>query len=249
VNIYAYDERRDIALPGDAKATLDFCVDHFLALANQAIAERDRFFVALSGGTTPKAIFQSVTDPLHRKKVDWSKVFLFWSDERCVAPSHPDSNYRMAMEAGFEKVGVPQEHIFRMQGEKDVEEGALAYDELIRHTVPDQRFDLVMLGMGADGHTASLFPRTHALHAPGRWAVANYVPSLQVWRLTLTFDCINAARHPVLYVLGANKAATAAQVLTAPYDPDELPAQAIGHANHKALWILDEAAASQLDLS
>lgn len=244
--IYSFDERRDIAIPGDAKATLDFCVEHFIDLANQAIAQRGQFFVALSGGSTPKAIYQLLTDPLHRKRLNWQKIFLFWSDERCVPPYDPESNYRMAMDAGLERVGIPAQHIFRMQAEGDVDDGALVYEALIRNTVPDHCFDLIMLGMGEDGHTASLFPRTHGLHAPGRLVIANYISQKQVWRMSMTFDCINQARHPVLYVFGADKASKVKRVLSEPFEPIELPSQAIGTSDHKALWILDSGSGSLL---
>ncbi len=244
--ICAFDERRDIVIPGDAAATLNFSVDHFTSLAERAIAEKGRFAVALSGGSTPKAIYQQLTDPLHRRRINWQKVFLFWSDERAVPPYHPDSNYHMAMEAGFAKVGIPSSQIFRMQAEGDVEVGALTYEELIRKNLPDLKFDLVMLGMGEDGHTASLFPKTHGLHAPGRVAIANFIPKLEMWRLTLTFECINSAHHAVFYALGANKAAMVQKVLTGPFTPDELPAQAVGIPEQKALWILDSAAGALL---
>jgi 6-phosphogluconolactonase len=144
--IYAYDERRDLAIPGDFEATLNFGVDQFIALAEKAISERDRFLVALSGGSTPKAIYQELCDPLHRKRLNWQKIFLFWSDERAVPPYHPDSNYHMAMEAGFAKMGIPPQHIFRMQAEGNIEQGAVAYEELIRKNIPDLQFDLIMLG-------------------------------------------------------------------------------------------------------
>ncbi|MCE5316861.1 MAG: 6-phosphogluconolactonase [Parachlamydia sp.] len=246
--IYSYDDRRDIATPGDAKATLDFCVEHFIDIGNQAITQRGQFFVALSGGSTPKAIYQLLTDSLHRKSLNWQKIFLLWSDERCVPPYDPESNYRMAMDAGLERVGIPAQHIFRMQAEGNVDEGALAYEALIRSTVPDHCFDLIMLGMGEDGHTASLFPRTHGLHSPGRLVIANYIPQKQVWRMSMTFDCINQARHPVLYVFGAGKASMVKKVFTDSYEPDVLPVQAAGLPEHKALWILDKEAASLLSL-
>lgn len=240
--VFAFDDRRDIAVPGDEKATLEFSVEHFLSIGKQAIAERGRFAVALSGGSTPKAIYQRLAS----KEFDWQNIYLFWSDERCVPPYHPDSNYHMAMEAGFSKVGIPPQHIFRMQAEGDVEEGALHYEEQIRRSLPDLRFDLVMLGVGEDGHTASLFPKTHGLHAPERLAIANYVPQKQVWRMTLTYECINAARHIVFYAIGASKASIVKTVLTEPFDPDLLPAQKVGTPEHKALWIFDEAASALL---
>ena len=247
MTIYSFDDRRDLALPGENEATLLYAVEHFIKVAQEAIAKRGRFSVALSGGSTPKAIYQSLTDPLHNKRLDWQKILLFWSDERAVPPYHPDSNYHMAMEAGFAKMGIPPDHIFRMQAEGDIEEGALAYEETIKRILPDQRFDLIMLGMGDDGHVASLFPRTHGLHAPGRLAIANYVPQKETWRMTLTFACINSgAPHSPLCV-GPSKAEKVKEVLTGPYTPDDLPAQAVGLPGHTALWILDSSAASLLE--
>ena len=186
--IESFDERRDIVIPGDHKETIRFCIEHFLAIGNQAIADRGSYAVALSGGSTPKAIFEGLCNPQHHTKIDWSKVLLFWSDERAVEPSHPDSNYLMAMEAGFKKLPIPKEHIFRMEAEHDIEANAARYEKLIEAKVPSRSFDLVMLGMGDDGHTASLFPQTHALQAEGKLVVANYIPQKKTWRMTLTFS-------------------------------------------------------------
>jgi 6-phosphogluconolactonase len=236
-----FDDRRDLALPGDREATLRFASEHFVQIAQEAIQEKGRFSVALSGGETPHAIYQGLATS-YRDQLDWDKVLLFWSDERCVPPNHPDSNYRKAMEAGLKDLPIPSEHIFRMRGEGDPEEEALAYEQLIQTYIPQASFDLVMLGMGSDGHTASLFPKTHGLHAENRLAIANYIPQLETWRLTLTFDCINNAQHIAIYVLGKSKAKTLKKVLTSPYNPDELPIQRVGTRKHKALWVVDHEA-------
>lgn len=241
---FSFDDRRNVILPGDLPATIHYCAENFIDIGRKAISERGVFTVALSGGSTPKAIFQRLSDPMHRNSLDWSKVFLFWSDERCVPPYHPDSNYRSAIEAGFGKLQIPSNQIFRMQGEGDPEEGALAYEELIRSKILDGCFDLMTLGVGEDGHTASLFPQTHGLHSVNRLVVANYIPQKDVWRLTLTFDCINAAHNIVLYVTGKGKAEIVQKVFTESFQPDLLPVQNIGTGDNKAFWIMDQEAFS-----
>lgn len=239
-----FDQRRDIAVPGDREATLQFCVEHWIAAANEAINTRGAFYVALSGGSTPKSIFQELAK--NKFRIDWSKVYLFWSDERCVPPDDSESNYHMAFENGFGEIPIPKDHIYRMKGEVHPEESALEYDKLIRETVPNSTFDLIMLGMGDDGHTASLFPKTHGLHPVKREAIANFIPQKDTWRLTLTFDCINNARQTAVYVLGASKAETVKQVLAGKENPDELPSQRLGTPANHALWIMDEPAAALL---
>lgn len=240
------DDRRDIIIPGDYAATLKFCVDLFIFIANKAILEHGYFAVALSGGSTPKAIFQTLAQEENRSKIDWKHVLVFWSDERCVPHTHVDSNYRMAMDAGFNTLPIPIENIFPMQGEGDLEHNALEYEKLIVEKIPLKKFDLIMLGMGDDGHTASLFPHTQALHDVGHLVVPNFLAEKNVWRMSLTFDCINAANHIIFYVLGSSKASTLRKVLSDPYNPNALPAQRIGTQEHKALWIVDNDAASQI---
>lgn len=243
----SYDERRDIIIPGNAVKTIDFSVDQFIEIANDSISKNKIFTVALSGGSTPKKIYEKLSDSQHSKLIDWNSVFLFWSDERSVGKDHPDSNYHMAMKAGFENLPIPQEQIFRMNGENDIEKNAKIYEELIIQKVPGKSFDLIMLGMGEDGHTASLFPQTHGLHTNESLAIANFIPQLHTWRMTLTFDCINQAKNTIVYVIGKSKAEMLAKVLNAPYEPDVLPAQRLGTEKNKALWIADQAAAYLLD--
>jgi 6-phosphogluconolactonase len=202
--------------------------------------------VALSGGQTPNAIFKEISQPRYAQVLDWSKVLCFWSDERSVPPNNPENNYFNAMKSGLADLPLPPENIFRMPAEIDIEEHALAYEHLIRQKVPSLQFDLIMLGMGEDGHTASLFPRTHGLHTKDRLVIANYVPQKHTWRMSFTYECIHMAKLICIYVLGANKASTVAKVLLSPYDPDNLPIQRIGTPSHKALWILDSAASEQL---
>lgn len=243
-----FDDRRDLLCPGDRQETLHFSIEHFLTIAQESILLKDSFSVALSGGSTPKAIYEGLSSSTYKDRIDWKKVQFYWSDERCVPPYHPDSNYHMAMEFGLNKLHIPAENIHRMQAEGDVEEGALSYEQLITTKIPSESFDLIMLGMGNDGHTASLFPKTHGLKAMNRLVIANFVPQLDVWRMSMTFDCINAARHIAIYVIGKDKAQTVKKIFTTPYDPDVFPIQKVGTPEHKALWILDKDAAGQLEL-
>lgn len=242
----SWDERRDLIIPGNYTASIIFCVEHFVALAKKAIQDHGSFYVALSGGSTPKAIFEHLTVRSHLTQSDWEKIHLFWSDERATPPTHPESNYKMAMDAGLSKMPIPPEQIHRMVAEIEIEANALAYEELIKKTLKNRPFDLVMLGMGDDGHTASLFPYTQGLKVTGRLVIANFLPDKKIWRMTMTFECINSAKHIAVYVLGAQKKFMLLDVLKSPENFERLPAQQVGTKEHKALWIADEAAASEL---
>lgn len=245
--VQGFNETNDLMIGSSRTEAVHFSVKQFIELAQEAINKRGKFCVALSGGTTPLEIYKHISSKEYRDQIDWSKTLLFWSDERAVPPNHVDSNYRMTMEAGFNTLPIPSENIFRMMGEGDLEINAKAYEELIIKHVPDQKFDLMMLGMGDDGHTASLFPKTHGLHTKSdRLTIANYVPQKSTWRLSLTFQCINQARQIVIHVLGKNKAKMLKEVLTGPYKPDELPVQCVGTAQNKALWVLDQEAAAEI---
>ncbi len=241
-----WDTRRDLIIPGDYTTTITFCVKHFISIAQSAIANHGHFFVALSGGSTPKAIFDYLTIGIHAKEIDWSKVHLFWSDERAIPPDHPDNNYRMAMHAGLDKMGIPKGQIYRMHAEDDIEENALRYEKTIRDVLKGKPFDLILLGMGEDGHTASLFPHTEGLKVRDRLVIANFIPEKKCWRMTMTFECINHASHIAIYVLGASKKFTLAKVLSTPDESDLFPIQKVGTQEHPALWIADEAAAMNL---
>ncbi|MDP1834845.1 MAG: 6-phosphogluconolactonase [Chlamydiales bacterium] len=244
-NLQAFDDRRDILVPGDQHQTLRLCVDHFIATANAAIKKHGRFTVALSGGSTPEAIYKALAAK-SPAPVDWSKVWLFWSDERSVPPGHHDSNYRMAMEAGMGSLGIPENQIFRMRAEENIVENAEAYEQALRANLTNESFDMVMLGMGNDGHTASLFPHTHGLTTRNRLVIGNWIPQLNTWRMSLTFECINAASTICIYVMGKSKAKTLTHVLSSSPDVENLPSQEVGTSVHKALWIVDADAAEDL---
>jgi 6-phosphogluconolactonase len=240
------DDRRELVVPGNYEETLDFAVEHWIDSAKHAIADRGKFTVALSGGTTPKIIFQRVCSEEHRDRIDWEKVFLFWGDERTVSPDHASSNFRMAMDAGFSSMPIDKNHIFRMEAEKNLGQSCQKYERYIKEHVEDQEFDLIMLGMGDDGHTASLFPGTEALKENRKFVVGNFVPKLSTWRMTFTYPLINMGRRICFYVIGKEKSMMLAEVLKGDENPTLLPSQAVGTSEHKALWIVDHNAAELL---
>ena len=226
--------------------------EHFATLATEALAARGRFAVALSGGSTPHPTYALLASPEFAGRVDWPRVHVFWGDERGVPPDHPDSNYRMAREALLDHVPLPAHNVHRIHGEMEPQQAAAGYEHTLRAFFaqhpgrPSPRFDLILLGMGDDGHTASLFPGTAALHEGARWVVAHYVHKLRVWRVTLTPVAINAAAHVTFLVSGAGKAERLRQVLNGPYQPDVLPVQIVRPTDGRLLWLADAAAAAQL---
>ncbi|MBI5274513.1 MAG: 6-phosphogluconolactonase [Chlamydiales bacterium] len=237
------DHRRVLEVPGDHNETISYATHLFIQIAQNAIKERGKFFVALSGGSTPKEIYSHLTTDKYKRFIDWKKVYLFWSDERAVEPTHPDSNYKMAMDCGFKHVGIPANQIFRMEAESDIDQHSLMYQECIGSTLQGSVFDLIMLGVGEDGHTASLFPATEALDQKSRHVVANYVPQQQAWRMTMTIPFINQADNVIVYAIGEKKKDIIKKVLLAEKTPEPLPAERIGSSSHPALWLADDKAA------
>lgn len=236
---------RQILIPGNAEETLQFCSDDWIKTAQQAIKEKNSFFVALSGGSTPKNIFKKLVK--EGKELDWSKIFLFWSDERAVSPNDPESNYYMAMvDAGLNLLPIQSDHIFRMQAESSLHENALAYEKNLKNILKDQPFDLIMLGMGEDGHTASLFPKTHALQVNDRLVIENEVPQKKCFRMTFTYPLINQAKKICFYIIGDSKAVILEKVLFGPFIPETYPSQKIGTSTHPATFIMDQAAARRV---
>lgn len=241
--IVSFDERRDLFIAQDHKSAIAFAVEHWIHTAQRSIQQRGRFAVALSGGSTPKAIYQALVQK--NVPLDWSKVWLFWSDERSVPPHHPDSNYKMAMEA-FSQVPIPPNQIFRMEAESNIEQRATEYEEKIKHYLDKHLFDLVMLGVGEDGHTASLFPKTAALAIEDHLVVPNFIPEMNTWRMTLTFPCIHTSSHIAIYALGPSKQTIIPQVLQAAIQ-SPFPASRLGTPDRKVLWILDPDAAVKIE--
>ena len=223
--------------------------EHFVDLARQAVADRGRFAVALSGGSTPKSLYALLATEEFLRRVDWPRVHVFWGDERCVPPDHVDSSYRMAKEILLDHVPLPSEQVYRIRGEIEPALAAAEYDSLLHDffgEVSGPRFDLLLLGMGDDGHTASLFPNTAALNERERWVVENYVEAKHMWRITLSPPTINAAANIAFLVSGAEKAERLRQVLKGDYQPHLLPAQIVKPVNGHLLWFVDEAAAALL---
>jgi 6-phosphogluconolactonase len=223
----------------------------FAASAAEAVAARGVARIAVSGGTTPKTMFALLADQSqpYFARVPWDKLHLFWVDERCVGPTEPDSNYRMTNEAMLSKVPLPAEQIHRIEGELEPEVAAAKYEAAIRAEFGAEVpvFDLVLLGMGDDGHTASLFPHTAALHEVARIAVANHVPQQkQSWRVTLTWPVINRGREVAFLIEGAGKTDVLHDVLLGKYDPETHPSQLIRPESGTVTFLLDAAAAGKL---
>lgn len=235
----------------DADLLKRAAAEHVITLSEASINAQGYFSIALSGGSTPKAVYELLTDKAFSRYVDWEHTHIFWGDERCVPPDHTESNYRMARLALLDNVSLPVTNIHRMKGEIDPAQAAADYEQMLRQFFARRRdgavrFDLVLLGMGEDGHTASLFPETAALEETERLVVENYVEKLEAWRLTLTATTINAADHVTFLISGKSKAETLKQVLEGPAQPYELPAQLIQPASGNLLWLLDEPAAAKL---
>ncbi len=218
-----------------------------------AVAARGQARVAISGGSTPKAMFALLADPAqpYFARVPWASLQLFWVDERCVPPTDSDSNYHMTDLALLSKVPLPPANIHRMEGELDPEIAAARYESEIRNAfklegAETPTFDLILLGMGDDGHTASLFPHTEAIDSMAHIVTANHVPQKDTWRLTLTWPVINQGREVAFVIAGKDKAEVLARVLTGPYDPETLPSQLIRPSSRKLTMLLDTAAAAEL---
>ena len=221
----------------------------FVQAATAAVLDHDSFSVALSGGSTPKALYSLlVSDEAIRAQIPWDKVRIFFGDERTVGPNHPDSNFRMAAESMLSKLPLKPDQVHRIKGEyTEADKAAREYEQEIRdnfklNATQVPRLDLVLLGMGNDGHTASLFPGTKALHEAKRIVVSNWVGKLFTNRITLTAPAINNAAQIMFLVAGADKAPALKAVLEGPHEPDQLPSQLIQPQNGKLLWLVDDTA-------
>lgn len=227
--------------------------EEFAALAQAAIAARGRFMVALSGGSTPKRLYRLLSGPPFRERVAWGAVEFFWGDERAVPPDHPDSNYGSVRDGLLAPLGVRPERVHRIRAEmSDRDAAARAYEAEIStvfgvgvNGLPPA-FDLILLGMGADGHTASLFPGSAGLVERKRWVVSHFVPSLGAERITLTVPILNRAREIRIMVAGREKAGTLSAALAGDHDPATLPIQLIKPERGRLVWFVDQEAASTL---
>jgi 6-phosphogluconolactonase len=237
----------------DTTALARRAAKYFFEMANEAVEAYGRARIAISGGSTPRAAFALLADPAEpwRSRMPWDKLDVYWVDERLVPPDNADSNYRMTREALLDHVPLHPSQIHRMEGELDPEAAAAHYESELRRNfrlegAESPRFDLVALGLGDDGHTASLFPHTKALHEINRLVVANHVPQKDTWRITLTWPVINHARSVFFLVAGSDKATVLNEVFTGPQDPERLPSQLIWPASDILTLMLDQAAAALL---
>lgn len=230
----------------------NFAAEKFVEIANEAIKNRKIFTVALAGGSTPKTLYQLLASEEFKDRIDWSKAFFFFGDERSVLPDDKDSNFRMANENLFLPLKIFGKNIFRWQTESENPQNiAEIYEQKIKNffTLSENElpaFDLILLGMGADGHTASLFPFTEALQEKKKLAVANRVEKLNTTRLTLTFPVINNAKNVIFLVAGAEKAETLYDILEGEFQPEKLPSQNIKPKDGNLFWLIDENVAKLL---
>jgi len=222
-------------------------------IAGDAVAARGAFTIALSGGSTPKVLYALLAEhPSLRNSLPWDKMKVFFGDERHVGPGHADSNFQMATDAMLSKVPLRPDQVHRIKGEyPDTAQAAAEYEEMIRREFGLQagafpRFDLILLGMGSEGHTLSLFPGTKALNETQRIVTSNWVGKLCADRVTLTAPAANNAANVIFMITGADKACALKSVLEGPHEPDQLPAQMIQPANGNVSWLVDEAAGSML---
>lgn len=242
---------REVVVLPDLDAVSEEAARRFVTLANDAVERTHRFTVALAGGSTPERMYRLLASDTYRDAIPWASVYLFFGDERCVPPDDAESNYRMAREALLDHVPVMPEQVFRMEGERDPQSAAMTYDAklgdvfgLTPGRIP--QFDLILLGMGPDGHTASLFPHTDGLQVVERLVTANFVPKFDAWRLTLTYPVLDAASNVLFMVGGAEKADAVYEVLEGANNPAEFPSQGVQSPGGTVTFLLDSAAASKL---
>ena len=235
-------------LPDPAEAAIA-AARELVSACSDSLADHGVFRPAFSGGSTPRLLFDALAGAAFRPLVPWSRAHIFFVDERCVPPGDERSNYRLAKEHLLDPLGVPPENVFRMRGEEDPQRAAHEYEELLRKEFAGaqvRQLDFVLLGLGPDGHTASLFPGTRAVEETHRNVVENYVPKLGEWRLTLTLPVLNAARRAVFLVVGEDKREAVAAVLRAEKGIASLPASLVRPPRGSLVWIVDEAAAAGL---
>jgi 6-phosphogluconolactonase len=240
------DTKREVLIAEDEDAATDFASVRFIAIAQKAIIEHQFFSCALLGGTTGVKFLQKLTALETSKNLDWSKIRLFWSDERACAPDSPDSNYGNALPY-LQNAPFKEATLFRMPADApDLAIACQKYEVIIKENCLEGRFDLVLLGAGKDGHTASLFPFSAALHVQNRLVAPCYVPEKAMRRMSLTFPCINEARKIIVIILGKEKANIVQKAFFAGKEPDKYPIQSIGAGSGPALFITDSDAASAL---
>jgi 6-phosphogluconolactonase len=239
-----------IAIYPDIHALSLQAAQYTVRIARESVADRGRFTIALAGGTTTGELYGLLGSEPFRSQIDWQLVHIFWGDERCVPPESPDSNFYQAQEALLNKIAIPESHIHRMPADQlDRDSASQAYTVEMQHAfrtnvIPD--FDLIHLGMGPEGHTASLFPHQASLHEKQRLVMPVSVPKPPPDRLTFTPPLLNAARNVLFLVTGNEKAVALQAVLEGEYQPEEYPAQIVRPTNGEVTWMLDKAVAQKI---
>ena len=226
-----------------AGAVAEAAAAHVEQASREAIDLRGAFTIALAGGSTPRKLYEILADEPYVKRIDWERVEVYFGDERCVPPEHAESNYRMASEALLGRVPIPAKNVHRMRGEIEPEAAAIEYGQLLKARFGEEGVDVALLGMGDDGHTASLFPGTTALDEAKHRCVANFVPKLSAWRITMTAPFLNRSREVLFMVTGEGKAARVSEVLEGERDPKRLPVQMNQPGSGRVTWVMDTAAA------
>ena len=233
----------------DADAVADAAAKRFLDQAKRAVDKSDRFIVALAGGSTPRHLYNRLTESPYRERVPWNKTFFAFGDERCVPPDDEASNYRMVHETLLTPLEIPEHRVLRMKGEQVPVEAARRYEVRLGDLFlnqPRRHFDLVLLGLGADGHTASLFPGTAALDEQERWVAANEVPQLGAWRLTLTFPALSQARRVLFLATGEEKSQVIAEAFGGVEHAEPHPCERVLPVGRRREVLIDIAAASRM---
>ncbi len=220
--------------------------ENVVASISKAIETYGSCALAVAGGSTPRDVYARLATPALRDQVQWEKVHLFWGDERTVAPDHPESNYGMVKHALLDHISIPEQNIHRICGEMEPAAAAAQYQEVVRKLVKGRPavFDLILLGLGADGHTASLFPETEVLNEVEREVAAVFVPKLSTWRITLTLPVLNNAREVVFLVAGSAKAKIIKEIMADPRVQERFPATQVRPQNGTICWMLDAEAAA-----
>lgn len=235
--------RAEQKIMADGASLIEAATAQFVSAARAAIAKRGVFHVALAGGSTPKGLYQKLTTSPYLEQVDWSRVQLFFGDERCVLPSHDDSNFKMAREAMIDHLPIPQQNVHRMPTELgDAADVATRYAETMADTLQAEPLDLVLLGLGPDGHIASLFPGTPALDVTDTLTTSLYVEKFDSWRVTMTYPTINAAKQVIVFIGGQAKAPIVKDIITDAVAG--LPVQRLAPQG-EYYWFMDKAAAGQ----
>lgn len=239
--------QRRLTVLADPAELAAAAADHVVTTLVQTLAQRDRAHLALAGGSTPRAVNALLAAQPRRAQVAWERVVFWFGDERCVPPDDDQSNYRMNRETLLDPLGIAPTHVHRMRGEGDPPAAAADYDAVLQRELGERpRLDLVLLGMGPDGHTASLFPGTIAAIDDDKRCIAHYVPQLDRWRITLTPPAINAACNVTITAGGAEKADALHAVLEGPRSPDVYPSQLVAPVEGTLRWLVDAAAAAKL---